>query len=336
MPISEGLKCAYQLISTLCQEPLCVARPEIFTHGKPRDWLDSRLGAARNHICLSDGTAVKLIEGLANHVFFYGLGRRKGSADLQNLLTWAPEVFSHIRSQINSFHGALLRGRLIQPPTMLSLTKFPLPAPPAEIYEFCLYPQCPEEGARRIMEKGAIPGRISEEFKELIYIPFSESGAYDAIFTGLVAQTIAAAYFNPDQCVLVRLPTLSDVNADLARQITATLEAIRASGIVMPRVAAKNVFLVRYDLPEDFFDTHERVSFIFDDTFEFWRYTRAFFTQLHSVRYLLCGDRRRLQGVVRALTDILGRPPSKPSILPAMPPILLTWNLDSAVSSRQA
>jgi hypothetical protein len=326
MPISEGLKRAYHLVSALRKDPICVIRPEIFAHGRARNWMDTRLGAVREHICLSDGTAVKVIGGLQNHVFFYGLGQRKSSGGLQNLLTWAPEIFCQLQSQINTFYGAMINGRLVQPPTVISLPKSGIPGAPAELYEFLLRPECPEEGARCIIEKGAIPNPVVSAFKELIYIPLSETGTYDATFSRLVSQTIATAYFNTDQCVLLRLPTLSDESADLTRRIIATLEAIRASGIVMPRVPALNVFLVRSDLAESFFDAHDRVSLIVDDTFEFWSYSHAFLKNLYSVRYLVGGDRRELQGMVRGLTSILGRAPSGRHSSSATPPILLNWN----------
>ena len=326
MPISEELLRAYKIVSTLCNDPLCVVRPEIFAHGKARTWIDTKLRGVRDHICLSDGTAVKLMAGLENHVFFYQPGQRRGSAGLKNLLTWVPETFSHIRSQINTFQGVVLNGRLVQPPTVLSLPKARSTGAPAELYKYLLNPQNPKEAARYIVEGGVVPDSVLTKFEKLTYIPLSESGTYDSLFMHLVAQTIVTAYFNPEQCVLLRLPAVSDDITDLARQVIVTLEAILATGIVMPRGAAQNVFLVRSDLPESFVDIYDQVSFIVDDTFEFWRYTRAFHRRLRSLQYLLGGDPRTWPGVVRGLSTILGRAPSARGRASSVAPILLNWN----------
>jgi hypothetical protein len=337
MPISEGLRRAYQLISMYCKTPLCIVRPEIFAHGKTRSWLDSKLGEARHHICVSDGTSVKVIDGLDNHVFFYGLGRRKNAESLQNLLAWAPEVFGQLQSQINTFHATELSGRLVQPPTTLSMPKAHLSSDAAELYPFLLYPQWLEESARLIVENSATVNSNLDDFSELIYIPFSETSTHDATFTRMVAQVVARAYFRPEQCVVLRLPMPSDSIPDLAQQIMVTLKAISASNIVVPRVSARNVFLVGSELPEAVFHRHERVSLLIDDTFEFWRYTRAFYTKLQSLRYVLgvC-DRRRLQGVVRGLTAIVGRPPFGLGAASATPPVVLTWDLARAAAVQSS
>jgi len=325
MPISEPLKRAAELIATECKQPLCLVRPEIFAHGHARQWLNARLNGTRHHICLSDGTSVKVIEGLENHVFFYGLGQRKGSTGLQKLSSWAPEIFSHIKSQINTFHAVLLDGRLLQPPTTLSLPPARVPAAPPEMYPYVFNPQCAEQSARVMIEAVTDPKPALEEFKELIYIPLSESGSHDAAFSRLVARIIATAYFNPAQCVLLRLPAANENMPDLAQQIIRTLEAIGASGIVAPRVVAKNVFLLRSDLPESFFDTHGRWSLVVDATFDFWRYTRRLYPTLQSVRYLYSGDRRQLQGVVRGLSSLVGRLPRVRAELSSSTPGVLTW-----------
>jgi hypothetical protein len=162
----------------------------------------------------------------------------------------------------------------------------------------------------------------------------SSSSSCDPVFSEAVAQTIAAAYFNPSQCVLLRLPALHDSAADLSRQIVVATEAIRATGIVLPRVAAQNVFLARFDLPESFFDAYPQVSLMLDETFEFWRYTRALYLKLQSVSYLLGGDQRRLQSVVDGLTKLFGRPPTGQSIAQTVPPIFLTFR-DMAIKVRK-
>lgn len=335
MPISEGLKRAAELMTSVCKQPLCLVRPEIFAHGHARQWLKQRLNGTRHHICLSDGTSVKVIEGLDNHVFFYGLGQRKGSKGLHNLSTWAPEIFSHIKSQINTFHAVQLDGRLLQPPTTLSLPPARVQAALPEMYPYVFNPQCGEQSARVMIEVGTTLKLTPADFDELIYIPFSESGSHDAAFSKMVAQIIATAYFNPTQCVLLRLPAANENMPDLARQILRTLEAVGASGVVAPRVMAKNVFLLRSDLPESFFDTHGRWSFVVDDTFDFWRYTRRLYRGLHSVRYWYSGDLRQLSDVVHGLSSVIGSPPCVPADSSSSNPRVLSWVQGKTPAARK-
>ena len=40
-----------------------VARPEIFTHGDAERWLRARLDNVTQHLCISDGTTIKLLPG---------------------------------------------------------------------------------------------------------------------------------------------------------------------------------------------------------------------------------------------------------------------------------
>ena len=335
MPISEGLKRAVALIASVCRKPLCLVRPEIFNHGHARQWLTARLNGTREHICLSDGTSVKVIEGLDNHVFFYGLGQCKGSSGLQNLSTWAPEIFSHVKSQINSFHAVQLDGRLVQPPTTLSLPAARLPTALPEMFRYVCNPQCLDACARLITEAEITCKPTLDEFKQLTYIPLSESGSHDAAFSRVVARIIAAAYFNPEQCVLLRVPEANENMPDLAQRIIRTLEAIGGSGIVTPRVVAKNIFLLRSDLPESVIDTDRRWSLVVDDTFDFWRYTRRLYPRLHELRYLYRGDPRLLADVVRGLSSVVGRPPRAAEQPSSTEPCVLTWVQAKTTAARK-
>ena len=111
-PLSEPLRRALALVSSAARrggaELLFVARPEIFIYGEGLTWLRATLGPARRHLSLSDGTAVKLIPGLSNHVFFYGLSRRDDSGALRQLMRRAPELLGQFDSQLNTalFLGA--------------------------------------------------------------------------------------------------------------------------------------------------------------------------------------------------------------------------------------
>jgi hypothetical protein len=326
LSIPGDLRRAVQLVSAVCRKPLCMTRPEIFTCGAARRWLDDQLGTVRNHVCLSDGSAIKVIDGLANHVFLFRLDHRRNSEALGNLLSWAPELFAQIRSQINTFHGARLNGRPAQPPTALLLPKTRSSDAMPEFFQFFPSTHSTENSARLIMATGPVSEPNLQQFSEVTYVPFTECSAHDPSFSRVLAQKIAAAYFNPDQCILIRLPRPNENVAELLQQLTVALDAIRGPGIVMPRIPARNILLLRHDLPENFFDDpHDRLGMMFDSSFDFWRYTQALYRRLHGLTYVPNGDGHGLKTVVRGFSAILGRPPSGRRTTSAATPQLLQW-----------
>ena len=106
----------------------CVVRPEIFTHGRSLAWLKEKLGPVTDHLNLSDGTAVKLIPGLRNHMFTYGLHAQGHAQEFKKLLRRAPELLGQIQSQVNSFHRVVTQGMAVEPKATLLSAAAPEPA----------------------------------------------------------------------------------------------------------------------------------------------------------------------------------------------------------------
>ncbi len=103
----------------------CVARPEIFAHGPPLDWLMSRLEGVTDHYSLSDGTSLKLIPTVRNHLFTYGLQSHRRHVDFRKLLRRAPEMLGQFASQVNTCHRVALEGVVSEPTSkMAGLSKF--------------------------------------------------------------------------------------------------------------------------------------------------------------------------------------------------------------------
>ena len=327
MAMPEGLKLAIELVSSMHPDSLCLVRPEIFTNGASRAWLDERLGDIAQHVCISDGSSIKIMDGMENHLFLYDLTRPRNRTCFQNLANWTPEVFSHVRSQINSFQAAEFRDGLIQPPTTLLLPQARRSAIAPELYEFSLASHSLEESAKWIVERGPIGELRLTAFREITYAPMTQSNARDSEFCTIVAQSIVKAYFNPQQCVLLRLPGSSTEQQDLAARIQAAIQAVRSGKVVLPRVPAKNVFLLTRDLPEEQLESVAgRISLIFDETCEFWRYTQELYSRLRSVFYVFTGDARRLQQVAEGMTQLIGTAPVAVNALQATLAQLITWH----------
>jgi hypothetical protein len=336
MSVPEELKQAVELVATIYPAALCVARPEIFTNGVSRAWLDKRLGSIDRHICISDGSAVKVIEGMENHVFFFDLAQHRSRNSFRNLAEWAPELFIHLRSQINSFHAVELRDTLVQPPTTLLLPPAPIETHQLELHEFSLPSNSIEESAQWIIERGAIADVSFDSFQEITYVPMTESNARDADFCSLAAQVVAKAYFQADQCVLLRIPAYISEQSDYVARIQTAIQAIRSAKVVVPRVPAKNVFLVLKDPPEDYLESvGRRLTMLIDETFEFWKYTRGLYNTVQCIRYLFEGDLRRLQRVVESLTQIFGPSPIAADVSEHSESQMLTWRRKKSPSRKK-
>jgi len=225
-----------------------------------------------------------------------------------------------------------LKARLVQPPTTLLLPKRPFEAAVPECFEFFVSTQSAEESARRIIDRGAVSEPRLSEFGEVIYIPLTQTSTHDPVFTALVAQTIAEAYFNPQHCVLIRLPSPNAEVADLLAQMSLALQGLRELGIVMPSVPAHNVLLLREDVPESFFDSQKTLVFMCDDSFDFWRYTPALYRRLRRLTYRLDGDPRRRGAAVQCLTKMLGYPPTGRRSFTVGTPVILHWARKAAAA----
>ena len=246
-PLSGELRRAIALIEGVCAQsgfaPTFVARPEIFTHGESFAWLMRKLGGVRDHLAFSDGSTVRIIPGLRNHVFFYGLSRHEDGAGLERLERRAGELLAGLTSQINS---ALKfgRGRSATSPETIALTgrsRALLGEP--EFYRFYFNPACNRE-LRRTHRRSGRPGRTREPFRKprlcgadrgepLRHSLLHRIGAADraAVLSGLARNGAAPA---PGRSGSDRLED----------RLAAALAAFARAEIAMPHVPVDNIVFV--------------------------------------------------------------------------------------------
>jgi len=286
----------------------CVVRPEIFTHGKALDWLREKLGDVTDHINISDGTTIKLIPGVRNHLFTYGLHSHRRHLDFKKLMRRAPELLGQCQSQLNSFHRIVSQGLAVEPAATLILPATPVPATTVWFYGFYLNPHSCEDSAEHMLNWGEFEGPKLVDFDRVTYIPLTESAARDASFQRLVAETIANTYFDPKSCLLIRLPL---AGTELTARMRVGLEGIRTAGLNLPQARSKNIFLLGEDLSEDSLASLEsRLSFVLHQTFEYWRYTRSLYQAADKIIVFLDQDwRRPSETAKRLLRDAFGQTP---------------------------
>lgn len=208
-----------------------VARPEIFTHGRTRAWLDERIGNARDHVALTDGRTLKTIPGLRNHLFFYPRGNPPAEESLRRLLRTAPESFAALASQINGGLGFRFGTAWCRPPTMnLRLRQTP-DAGSVERYPFYCGP--PGDVLARHLE-AAPPDAPLPADRPIRYVPLSETALADGVFLRLLSQQVLEAIFGGRELLLLELPR-PEGGAETRDRIAAAAGAFQATGIAFPR-----------------------------------------------------------------------------------------------------
>ncbi|MBP0444527.1 hypothetical protein J8J14_07005 [Roseomonas sp. SSH11] len=268
-----------------------VARPEIFTHGRARAWLDQRIGDTQDHVALTDGHTLRAIPGLRNHMFFYPRGNPGKEAALRNLLRLAPELFSGLASQINGGIGyrcgdawhrpSAMHLRLRQTPAMGVVERFPFSCAP-------LGPL----GTRDI--EPAPPDTPLPADRPIRYIPLSETALADTAFLRMVAQEVLRAIFGGPELVLLELPR-PEGGAEVAGRIAAAVKAFNAIGVTFPRTeswAAQFVTAPPRDTPLGSILLHPGIPF--------WCYGLDFYAMAERIEVAGSGMASRFRALLSA------------------------------------
>lgn len=301
---------------------ICVIRPEIFTHGVTEQWLKRQLGTIQKHICFSDGNAFKIIEGLDNYLFVYGLDLKENLTAFLNLCRWAPEMASRFSHQINSAISFKMLGCTADLPTVfLAPADMEASPPQTSFYNFFLHQQSFDRSAENMLQFESALAPDFDQFEKVVYLPFTQTAAHDYSFCAAAADRIIQTYFDPSLCLLIGLPELAATSTFEAR-VTVVLAGLAHVKEVFPRAPAANVFFVSDDSAASALtDTTHFLQLELHQSFGQWRYAPAFFKRAQQIVYhqdeLLCTESTLLKAHLkqlfgcRATLEILRVDPSK-------------------------
>ena len=283
--LSPELNIAVELVTGICREsgfePTFVARPEIFTHGESRAWLAQRLGDAKDHLALSDGTTIRLIPGLRNHVFLFALGRAADSAALQRLERRAPELFGSLHSQVNT---ALPFGQRRQTPPPIAIAGVDALEPEApQFVRLVIDADAIEDRLGRTLRAGALlhPAR---RFSELKYIALTETSLDDRGFVKPIAEEINRVFFDARRGLILRAPPNAGGSRDVEDRMRAVISALASARPRVPVAAADSVLLATCDVSSDrFAGIADVTDFVAHDSFDFWRHSREYYRAFRSI-----------------------------------------------------
>jgi hypothetical protein len=314
--MTAELSSAVRVARQICAEPKMplrfVARPEIFTHGASLDWLRGRLGEIRDHLCISDGTAIRPIPGLRNHLFLYRTGMRRNSAALERLTRCAPELLGRMDYQINSCLSALLGKRIIRPPSALLQSTSSEAATRVSIFRTI---------ARRTAaadDRSRPPNRVAalgppRRYARLTYVPVTETALDDHRFLTTVAGALSRCAADPSRCLIFRLPRIDTPAASARERCESALALVRtAFARRLPPMAPWLLFASDDVSARRLMSFAASAELLMHSSFEFWRHPQAYYSTFHSIRIVRGGrSASNRTALFSLLTSAFGRPPDE-------------------------
>lgn len=312
--LSRELRVAIELVAAIdggggsAPTLRCIARPEIFTHGASLAWLMTQIKGVTDHVCLSDGTALKLVPGLRNHLFTYGLQSLRRFLDFKQLTRRAPQLLGQFQSQINSFHRVVIDGVAFEPAPWILNRHEVSSSEPVWFHGFYLNPHCLEDSAELMLGWGTLDPPSLAEFTEIRYVPLTDCAVHDEEFQQHVAEMIARAYFQANVCLLMRL---SEGETDITARMRSALAGIRGARRPIPQTRANNVFFVSGDIGDDvLLQLAPRVGWWVHHSVDHWRHSSSVYAASKDITVFLDRHWMRVPDAGRKLlTDAFGQAP---------------------------
>ena len=287
-PLSVELRLALDVARHACAKKrvplLIVARPEIFTHGLALQWLRDQLGGIEDHLCISDGTAVRPIPLLRNHLFLYRLGIYENAAAFHRLSHCAPELLASMHSQVNTcMTFGPVHSPVCPPPILLQVTE-PRRKPKSPTLYRYVHGQSLQTCVTKTLQLELPAREALSNFKRLTYIPLTETACKDSAFCRAVMQAICESGPNPDVGVILRIPYIGLQTATIEDRIRTVIEFIRSAGSIPSRLAPHSVVFASTNLfSSDISRLARPIDFLMHSSFEFWSCSTEFYEQFRKL-----------------------------------------------------
>jgi hypothetical protein len=306
--LSMELAAAIDLVAKFCallgRKLLFIYRPEIFTHGETLAWLKEQIGDINDHLSISDGSAIKLVPGLRNHMFLYAPGKETHLTDFRRLVERAPEIMPQLGYQINSAFSLKNGGQTHRPASLLLQAHVQCAQVGGELRKFFLNPGALDRAsvAKSLNAAATAPARL-DRFKSLTYVPFNESAAADQAFCRMVARLIARSVGDQNAGLLVLGCANAMSEADhFGDRVTRLLVGIQKSGILLPRAILSHVLVSAGHIEPALIESIAGPrTIVLHDTFEYWLLPPAYFAAFEQVRLVIPQARRRDRAAMAAL-----------------------------------
>jgi hypothetical protein len=269
----------------------CLLRPELFLCGRAQAWLRSRTEGIFHHLCLSDGTTLKPLPPFETHIFFYRRAFRESFRALERLFRRAPELPETLHGQINSQFSFTLGSQTSRPLPMYLGALSPFDGAKARLLPFFLNRHSAEDSANQIPLQNPIMLNALDGFSALQYILLTETALMECGFTSIFGHLLIEAFFTPATLLILRLPSVSEGQSSLKRQLAMISASFRKAGTHLPHTVPKNIILATTDLEESH-SLFKRwpLEIIVHESYEFWRYTKGFYESAAQVTLISSAD----------------------------------------------
>jgi hypothetical protein len=303
LELRRALRQIEVLSASEARAPVFIARPELFTDGATLARLREKLGPVRDHLCLSDGSTIRLIAGMRNHVFFYGLGRRSHVDALARLESRVPELFSTLESQVNSALRITHGSRSYAPPTVVLHRQSDSGFVAPDVFRFYFNRDANEDSIGHVRNP-AVAGGPTHRFAKLVYVPLTETAISDRHFMHLLSAMIERSYFDPAGCIILGLPH-GDKDATLVARLHSLFSGLQAVPGRIPRLVADNVFIATEDIdPDQMRRLAGQFELLLPDTFDFWRWAPQSYRAFHRIGIVVPGGRRHHVAMLSSLLKL--------------------------------
>jgi hypothetical protein len=282
--LRSALDVARQFCSTRKMPMLFVARPEIFTHGDTLQWLKSRLGRIKDHLCISDGSAVRPIPQLRNHLFLYRLGISDNAAAFHRLAHCAPELLGSMHSQVNTCMSCGRARKAICPPSvLLQIARPKAKSASSEFYRYRHHATL-KVGIERTLKSRLPQALKSPGFHQITYVPMTETACKDRAFGKVLAGAISNSYADSKYGSIVRVPKLASTLARLEDRLEAVLQAVHPHICKLPSLSSPGVIFTTEDLnPAGLRAAGCSVDLVMHSSYEFWSHPKQYYDGFRSL-----------------------------------------------------
>jgi hypothetical protein len=265
---------------------LCVARPEMFTHGPLLDWLGERVHGATTHVSLSNGAAPKALPGMRNELFVYGLHRESAMQQYRALLRRAPELLSAFDVQYNSAHQVQVPGaqRARASEVLVALKPY-LYGSLQWFYPLYFNRHSHADSSERMLKWGSADMPALMSYERLVVIDCNETALNDTLYCHGLASYVAQAPNNPGTCLLLVLPDPEDTKSPISDRMAKLHQGLLRGHLALPRVRLDNVQLCTALDEQEFLSLNRSFDLVLHENSAHWTYTSNFYRAASAVHY---------------------------------------------------
>ena len=319
--ISAPLRCALGIVQQAFGKKYsalwCVARPEMFVEASTLGWLKARLDGALDHICLTDGRALKAIPGMRNRLFFYAGEWVSSVNHLRACLLRAPEQLSQFYGTIND-QGAILAEfpeHTLESEVLLG----PVQVEKSGLaWSFPLYanPHSHEDSANRMLARGDHLASMDLDTRvaDFELVVSTEASLQDLNFCRVIAGKINDAAFSAGRRLVIQLPELEPSRNGNIERMVVFLGGLARSGVAIPRAYLSGVQLVS-DLSVIALENTEakkgkaRYHLTIPQSLSTWRHAGELFSSAKSVTCYIDETKHKMASTVTgSLRKMIGCP----------------------------